>query len=168
MVNLSPFLFVTTLSWLASYQPRRESRLSRRCLRRFFSNNNVGFSFPRLFIILQAVASETLCWWATFLIDSFVMIPQTLGCSALCWSQVAMCRTYYQLLGATNSHPSHSFTLKHLWQRGAMELFSMAQTNIKHVTTFSEIIMHITLIFRVLSSFPLPLTGKIRTQDRIG
>ena len=50
----------------------------------------------------------------------------------------------------------------------AMGLFSMAQTNIKHITTFSEIIMHNTLIFGVLSSFPLPLTGKIRTQDRIG
>ena len=161
---------LVALSWFASYQPRRESRLSRSRLRRFFTNNNVGFSFPRLFIIPQDVdvASLILCWWATFIIDSFVMIPQTLGCSALYWSQVAMCRTYHQLLGATNSHPSHSFKLKHLWQRGAMELFSMAQTNIKHVTTFSEIIMHITLIFRVLSSFPLPLTGKIRTQDRIG
>ena len=46
-----------------------------------------------------------------------------------------------------------------------MELFSMAQTNIKHITTFSEIIMHNTLIFGVFSSFPLSLTGKIPTQD---
>ena len=63
------------------------------------------------------------------------------------------------------SHKFGSFTLKHLWQRGAKELFSVAQTNIKHITTFSEIIMQNTLIFGVLSSFPLSLTGKIPTLD---
>ena len=70
---------LVALSWFASYHPRRESRLSRSRLRRFFTNNNVGFSFARLFIIPQDVdvASLILCWWATFIIDLFVMTDDT-------------------------------------------------------------------------------------------
>ena len=40
VVCLSPVLFVTTFSWWASYQPSKESRLSRSRLRRSFSKSN--------------------------------------------------------------------------------------------------------------------------------